>query len=142
MQLTEHFQQQLSISNWLLKKTCKAIRSDPQPLRRIIFTGDLNFPSVHWISQTVNLCATETREQADELLEFFKDFFMEQLVHVTRERNILYIFANNDHESVSFVLLEEIDRKTSQHKTKITLANKKKDFFQNALDIYTYSGAE
>ena len=33
-----------------MEKTCKAIRSDLQPLPRIILTGDLNFSSVDWIS--------------------------------------------------------------------------------------------
>ena len=48
----------------------------------------------------------------------FQDFFMEQLVHeATRERNILDIFATNDHELVPQVLVEDNVRMFSDHKS-------------------------
>ena len=107
-----------------MEKISVTIRSDLQPLPRIIFTGDLNFPSVDWISQTINSCTTETREQATVLLEFFQEFFLEQQVHeATRERNILDIFATNDHELVSQILVEDNDRKFSDHKSIIIKTN-------------------
>ena len=64
-----------------MEKIYEVIRSDVQPLPRILFTGDLNFPSVHWTSQTITSCTTDTREQATGLLEFFQKFFMEKLVN-------------------------------------------------------------
>ena len=43
---------------------------------------------------------------------------MEKLVHeTTSERNILDIFATNNHEIVSQVLVEDYDRKFINHKS-------------------------
>ena len=41
----------------------------------------------------------------------------------TRERNILEIFTINDHELVSHVLVEDNDRKTTDHKSIIIKTN-------------------
>ena len=107
-----------------MKKIRECAVSDSQSLPRIILTGDLNFPSVNWTHQTVSSCTTETRKQANVLLNFFQEFFLEQNVQdATRERNILDIFATNDHELVSHILVEDNHRKTSDHKTIIIRTN-------------------
>jgi len=101
-----------------MKKISECVVSDSQSLPRIILTGDLNFPSVNWAHTTVSSCTTETREQANVLLDFSQEFCLEQLVQdATRERNILDIFATNDHELVSQVLVEDNHRKSRDHKT-------------------------
>ena len=70
-----------------------------QTLPTVVLTGDLNFPTANWEQSTVGACTKDTREQAELLLEFFDEHFMEQFVDKpTRVNNILDLFATNNHE--------------------------------------------
>ena len=105
----------------------KAIIQNINPEPRLAVTGDLNFPTLNWDLQTIGACSSETRLQAQTLLDFFEDNFLEQYVEeATRANNILDIFATNDSEIVLSTSVENVDRRTSDHKillikTRITL---------------------
>ena len=110
----------------------KTIIQNTNPEPRLAVTGDLNFPTLNWDLQTIGACSTETRLQAQTLLDFFEDKFLEQYVEeATRANNILDIFATNDSEIVLSTSVENVDRRTSDHKillikTRITLNSGKK----------------
>ena len=103
------------------KSVLQIIRSSMEgsalPPPQIVLTGDLNFPTLNWVTRNIASCASETREQAQLLLSFFEDFFLEQFVEeATRPNNILDIFAVNDSELIANIVIENTDRKTSDHK--------------------------
>ena len=90
------------------------------PTPRIAVTGDLNFPSLNWELYQIESCPSETREQAQTLLNFLDDFFLEQSVKkATRLNNILDIFAINDHEFISNIDVENTNQRTSDHRLMI-----------------------
>ena len=81
-----------------------------QTMPNIVVTGDLNLPIINWSNLTINGGTASSRRQASLLLELFEDYFMEQYVHrPTRGDNILDLFATNDHELVSRVVVEDTD---------------------------------
>ena len=59
-------------------KQVNLLKAGPAP--KIALTGDLNFPTVNWELNTIEACTTETREQAQSLLRFFEENYLEQLV--------------------------------------------------------------
>ena len=82
---------------------------------KIIFSGDLNFPIINWDDLAVNGGTASDRRQAANMIGFFQDYFLEQYVkHPTRGNNILDLFATNEHELVSRIIIE--DTKLSDHK--------------------------
>ena len=88
-----------------------------RPTPRIALTGDLNFPSLNWELNNIEACTTETRDQAQVLVSFLEENFLEQLVNLpTRNNNILDIFAINDCDFVSNVEVENTDNQTSDHR--------------------------
>ena len=101
-----------------------SLSCNSEKLPRILFTGDLNFPSIDWSNLNVRACNTAVRHQASILLGFFQENFMEQLVHdPTRERNILDLVATNDLECVSDINVEDNDSKVSDHRSILIRTN-------------------
>ena len=93
------------------------IRKCGETLPTIVLTGDLNFPTANWEQSTVGACTSDTREQAELLLEFFDEHFMEQFVDKpTRVNNILDLFATNNHEVVANIDVESVDQQFSDHR--------------------------
>ena len=77
-------------------------------MSNIVVTGDLNLPMIKWSNLTINVGAATSRRQASLLFELFEDYFMDKYVHrSTRGDNILDLFATNDHELVSKVVVED-----------------------------------
>lgn len=65
-------------------------------LPNIIITGDFNFPTINWNSESVIGGRASYRLQAESLMEFAKDFCLQQFIHLpTREENILDLFFTN-----------------------------------------------
>ena len=101
----------------VMHKITKINRLNASPTPKIALTGDLNFPTLNWELNTIEPCAAETREQAQVLLSFLDDNFMEQLVKVpTRNNNILDIFAINDCDIISKIDVENADSQTTDHR--------------------------
>ena len=66
------------------------------PLSNIIFTGDFNFPTIDWNLERVIGGATQYRLQANSLMEFARDFCLQQFIELpTRGGNILDLFFTN-----------------------------------------------
>ncbi|KAK3883934.1 hypothetical protein Pcinc_011789 [Petrolisthes cinctipes] len=65
-------------------------------LPNIIFTGDFNFPTIDWNSESVIGGGTEYRLQAGSLMEFAREFCLQQFIELpTRGENILDLFFTN-----------------------------------------------
>ena len=65
-------------------------------LSNIIFTGDFNIPTIDWNLERVIGGATQYRLQANSLMEFARDFCLQQFIELpTRGGNILDLFFTN-----------------------------------------------
>ena len=101
----------------VLLNLSEVIQDYNQPLPAIVLTGDLNFPTANWVCNSVGACAGDTREQAELLISFFGEYFMEQYVDSpTRLNNILDLFATNDHEFIARIEVEDVDQRFSDHR--------------------------
>ena len=86
-------------------------------LPTIVLTGDLNFPTANWQQNTIGACTSDTREQAELLINFFNEYFMEQCVDKpTRLNNILDLFAVNNHEFIANINIEDVNQRFSDHR--------------------------
>ena len=71
------------------------------PLDSLVFCGDLNFPNLKWPSAIIGGGTRSSRLQAQKMLSFFSDYFLEQIIEKpTRGENILDLFATNNHQLV------------------------------------------
>ena len=71
------------------------------PLESLVFCGDLNFPNLKWPSAIIRAGTRSSRLQAQKMLSFFSDHFLEQIIEKpTRGENILDLFATNNHQLV------------------------------------------
>ena len=67
----------------------------------LILCGDLNFPNIKWPTTVIQGGSLMLRQQAQALLDFFGEFFLQQLIEEpTRENNILDLFATDDDQLV------------------------------------------
>ena len=106
-----------SIDFNVVMQRIKSTLQNLNPTPRLILTGDLNFPSLNWEQLRIESCARETREQAQVLLNFLEENFMEQYVEeATRVNNMLDIFSTNDHELVSNISIENTEQRISDHR--------------------------
>lgn len=65
-------------------------------LPNIIITGDFNFLTINWNSESVVGGRASYRLQAESLMEFAQDFCLQQFIDLpTREENILDLFFTN-----------------------------------------------
>jgi hypothetical protein len=79
-------------------------------VRNVLYFGDLNFPHLPWPSGTVYTSGQANREnksgenkEAEQLLEFAKENFLEQIVETsTRGNNILDLVFTNNPQLVNF----------------------------------------
>ena len=72
------------------------------PHNSVIFCGDLNFPNLRWPSATIVAGGPQSaRLQAQALLDFFSDHFLQQLIEKpTRGNNILDLLAADNDQLV------------------------------------------
>ena len=67
----------------------------------IVFTGNFNFPTIDWNSERVIGGGTEYRLQAETLMEFARDFCLQQFIDIpTQEESILDLFFTNNEDIV------------------------------------------
>ena len=65
----------------------------------IILTGDFNMPNINWATGCINGGTIDLQNQAEALMNFAHEFYMEQCVHKpTRGVNILDLFFTNNEE--------------------------------------------
>ena len=70
-------------------------------LPNIIFTGDFNFPTVDWNSESVIVGGAGYRLQAESLIQFARNLCLQQFIEIpTREENILDLFFTNNEDIV------------------------------------------
>ena len=86
--------------NLVMSKINDCILHHP-PLDSLVFCGDLNFPNLKWPSAIIGGGTRSSRLQAQKMLSFFSDHFLEQIIEKpTRGNNILDLFATNNHQLV------------------------------------------
>ena len=101
--------------NRVINEIRSKIDVNHQCMPNVTFTGDLNFPDLDWSIMKVTGGSKSLKDQGNTLLTFFEDFFIEQYVHTpTRVSNILDIFATNDHDLISRIIVE--DTNISDHR--------------------------
>ena len=67
------------------------------PMPNIIFTGDLNFPTIDWQMETADGGTHENQVQANVFLQFAQEQCLQQYIEEpTRKNNILNVFLTNN----------------------------------------------
>ena len=67
------------------------------PMPNIIFSGDLNFPTIDWQMETADGGTHENQVQANVFLQFAPEQCLQQYIEEpTRKNNILYVFLTNN----------------------------------------------
>ena len=67
------------------------------PMPNIIFTGDLNFPTIDWQMETADGGTHENRVQANAFLQFAQEQCLQQYIEgPTRKNNMLDVFLTNN----------------------------------------------
>ena len=81
-----------------LTKISEILNSLPPPMPTIMLTGDLNFPLINWERESVYGGTRVMRVQAEALLHFAEEHYLNQLIKTpTRGNNILdIVMTNND----------------------------------------------
>ena len=90
-----------------VKSTIKNIEEYDQAVPSILVFGDFNFPNINWkcgsgiFRSSSSSKSGEERSQAEALINFAEDFFLDQLIrHPTRNNNILDLIFTNDHQLI------------------------------------------
>ena len=66
------------------------------PMPNIIFTGDLNFPTIDWQMETADGWTHENQVQANAYLQFAQEQCLQQYIEEpTRKNNIFDVFLTN-----------------------------------------------
>ena len=99
-------------------------------VRNILYFGDFNFPNISWPSGSIYGSGQENREnkseenkQADLLLEFAEENFLDQIVGTpTRGKNILDLVFTNNPQLINFYNII-LNSKLSDHNTVETNLN-------------------
>lgn len=78
------------------------------PMPTILLTGDLNFPMINWVTESVYGGTEEVRVQAKALLHFAEELCLTQIISSpTRKSNILDIVMTNNDELVHEYCVDE-----------------------------------
>ena len=75
--------------------------------KSLIFTGDLNMPIINWDAKKISGGTRDLQRQAEELLEFAGDYYMDHFImEPTRRENILDLFFTNSEETILKIEVE------------------------------------
>ena len=67
------------------------------PMPNIIFTGDLNYPTIEWQMETADGGTHENQVQANACLQFAQEQCLQQYIEEpTRKNNTLDVFLTNN----------------------------------------------
>ena len=78
------------------------------PMPNIIFTGDLNFPTIDWQIETADSGTHENQVQANAFLQFAQEQCLQQYIEEpTRKNNILDVFLTNNDQLIRQIIITE-----------------------------------
>ena len=101
------------------------------PMPNIIFTGDLNFPTIDWQMETADGGTYENQVQANAFLQFAQEQCLQQYIEEpTRKNNILDVFLTNNDQLTRQIIITETsmsDHNIIQIKTNITIVEEKQN---------------
>ena len=74
----------------------------------IIFTGDLNFPTIDWHMETADGGTHENQVQANVFLQFAQEQCLQQYIEEpTTKNNILDVFVTNNDQLTRQIIITE-----------------------------------
>ena len=80
----------------------------------IIFTGDLNFPTIDWQMETADGGTDENRVQANAFLQFAQEQCLQQYIEgPTRKNNMLDVFLTNNDQLTRQIIITETSMMTT-----------------------------
>ena len=97
----------------------------------IIYTGDLNFPTIDWQMETADGGTHENQVQANAFLQFAQEQCLQQYIEEpTRKNNILDVFLTNNDQLTRQIIITETsmsDHNIIPIETNIKIVEKKQN---------------
>ena len=101
------------------------------PMLNIIFTGDLNFPTIDWQMETADGGTHENQAQANPFLQFAQEQCLQQYIEEpTTKNNILDVFLTNNDQFTRQIIITETsmsDHNIIQIETNIKIVEEKQN---------------
>ena len=114
-----------------LKEFRKKLLEIGNPMPNIIFTGDLNFPTIDWKMKTADGGTHENQVQANAFLRFTQEQCLQQYIEEpTRKNNILEVFLTNNDQLTKQIIITETsmsDHNIIQIETNIKIVAEKQN---------------
>ena len=96
-------------------------------MSNIIFTGDLNFPTIDWQMKTADGGTHENQAQANAFLQFAQEQCLQQYIEEPTRKKKLDVFLTNNGQLTRQIIITETsmsDHNIIQIKTNIKIAEK------------------